>query len=128
MTGSRNGPGDGGIILFDGVCNLCERSVQFVIRHDPNAMFLFAPLQSDFARTLIEDPELGLEELRDGNLDSFVDFDRIEAVIRERGMIPHFGLENYLRTSGTSDPDILDSITKSSTWGETIDGYCKPGK
>lgn len=64
--------GDGGTILFDGVCNLCERSVQFVIRHDPNARFMFAPLQSDYARALIDDPELGLEEFQDGNLDSFI--------------------------------------------------------
>ncbi len=72
MTGNKKGPGDGGIILFDGVCNLCERSVQFVIRHDPDAKFMFAPLQSVYARTLIEDPELGFEELQAGDLDSFV--------------------------------------------------------
>lgn len=33
------------VILFDGVCNLCNRSVQFIIRHDPSGKFLFAPLQ-----------------------------------------------------------------------------------
>jgi len=72
MTGDKKGPGDGGIILFDGVCNLCERSVQFVIRHDPDAKFMFAPLQSDYARTLMEDSELGFEEFQTGDLDSFV--------------------------------------------------------
>ncbi len=72
MTGNKKGPGDGGIILFDGVCNLCERSVQFVIRHDPDAKFMFAPLQSDYARTLLENPELGFDELQAGDLDSFV--------------------------------------------------------
>jgi len=34
------------IILFDGVCNLCNSSVNFVIRHDPNKQFKFAALQS----------------------------------------------------------------------------------
>lgn len=34
------------IVLFDGVCNLCEGFVQFVIRNDRNAQFRFAPLQS----------------------------------------------------------------------------------
>lgn len=34
------------LILFDGVCNLCNSSVQFVIRHDPRAEFKFASLQS----------------------------------------------------------------------------------
>jgi predicted DCC family thiol-disulfide oxidoreductase YuxK len=41
------------VILFDGVCNLCNRSIQFVIRHDPNAQFQFAPLQSDVAHRLL---------------------------------------------------------------------------
>lgn len=36
------------VILFDGVCNLCSASVQFVIERDPNAYFSFASLQSDF--------------------------------------------------------------------------------
>ncbi len=35
------------LILFDGLCNLCNRSVQFVIRHDPAARFHFASLQGD---------------------------------------------------------------------------------
>ena len=41
------------IILFDGVCNLCNGAVQFVIRHDPNARFHFAPLQSELAQQLL---------------------------------------------------------------------------
>jgi predicted DCC family thiol-disulfide oxidoreductase YuxK len=35
------------IILFDGVCNLCNRSVQFIIRHDKKNQFLFGSLQSE---------------------------------------------------------------------------------
>lgn len=34
------------VVFFDGVCNLCARSVQFIIRHDPVAYFCFASLQS----------------------------------------------------------------------------------
>lgn len=41
------------IILFDGVCNLCNRSVQFVIRRDPKKKFQLASLQSESARTLL---------------------------------------------------------------------------
>jgi predicted DCC family thiol-disulfide oxidoreductase YuxK len=41
------------IILFDGVCNLCERSVQFVIRYDSKSVFRFAPLQSETAQRLL---------------------------------------------------------------------------
>lgn len=41
------------IILFDGVCNLCQGSVHFIIRRDPQAHFKFASLQSDTARRLL---------------------------------------------------------------------------
>lgn len=34
------------IVFFDGVCNLCNNTVQFIIRHDRQKIFLFAPLQS----------------------------------------------------------------------------------
>jgi len=39
------------IVLFDGVCNLCNGAVQFVIKRDPAVKFLFASLQSDFGRS-----------------------------------------------------------------------------
>jgi predicted DCC family thiol-disulfide oxidoreductase YuxK len=42
------------LILFDGVCNLCESSVRFVIKRDADATFRFAPLQSDVARDLLQ--------------------------------------------------------------------------
>ncbi len=41
------------VILFDGVCNLCNGSVQFIIARDPAAQFRFAPLDSPAARRLI---------------------------------------------------------------------------
>jgi len=40
------------IILFDGVCNLCNGFVQFIIRHDKREIFTFASLQSDHAASL----------------------------------------------------------------------------
>lgn len=40
-------------ILFDGVCNLCNGFVQFVIRHDPQGRFHFAALQSARAQALL---------------------------------------------------------------------------
>lgn len=42
------------LILFDGVCNLCNSSVQFIIKHDKNNVFLFTPLQSDIGKHLID--------------------------------------------------------------------------
>lgn len=41
-------------ILFDGVCNLCNGSVQFIIKHDPQAIFKFAALQSPAAEKLLQ--------------------------------------------------------------------------
>lgn len=43
------------IILFDGVCNLCNSSVQFIIRHDPDKIYKFASLQSDFAQSFLKE-------------------------------------------------------------------------
>ncbi len=45
--------GDGGvhpIVFYDGVCGLCSKSVQFLLKRDQNGVFRFASLQSDFAR------------------------------------------------------------------------------
>ncbi len=42
------------IVLFDGVCNLCNGAVQFIIRRDPAVHFQFAALQSDVGRALTD--------------------------------------------------------------------------
>ena len=41
------------LILFDGVCNLCNSSVQFVIKKDKANRFVFAPLQSETGQFFI---------------------------------------------------------------------------
>ena len=42
------------IILFDGVCNLCNQSVQFIIKRDKNTSFKFASLQGNTGGKLIK--------------------------------------------------------------------------
>ncbi|WP_053991143.1 thiol-disulfide oxidoreductase DCC family protein [Mangrovimonas sp. TPBH4] len=42
------------LILFDGVCNLCNTSIQYVIKHDKMNRFVFAALQSDLGKSIIE--------------------------------------------------------------------------
>ena len=42
------------IILFDGVCNFCNSSVNKIIRHDKKNRFKFAPLQSEIGKKLLE--------------------------------------------------------------------------
>ena len=42
------------IVLFDGVCNFCNGSVNFMIGHDSRGYFKFAPMQSDVGRELLD--------------------------------------------------------------------------
>jgi len=41
------------IILFDGVCNLCDNTVQHIIKHDKNDIFRFVALQSELGQKII---------------------------------------------------------------------------
>lgn len=43
------------IILFDGICNLCNGAVQFVIKRDKRNKFLFASLQSEEGKQILEE-------------------------------------------------------------------------
>jgi predicted DCC family thiol-disulfide oxidoreductase YuxK len=54
------------IILFDGVCNFCNQSVQFIIKRDPHNYFKFASLQSELGQKLLH--QYGIDE----NTDSVV--------------------------------------------------------
>ena len=42
------------IILYDGVCGLCNRLVQFLLKHDKEGRLRFASLQSDFAEKVLK--------------------------------------------------------------------------
>ncbi len=42
------------LILFDGVCNLCTHSVQFVIQRDAKQQFRFASIQSDLGQKVLQ--------------------------------------------------------------------------
>jgi predicted DCC family thiol-disulfide oxidoreductase YuxK len=68
---------EGPILLFDGVCNLCNWTVQFVIRNDPEGRFRFAPLQSEVGEALVE--YCGVETER---LESFVMIDADEVYVK----------------------------------------------
>ena len=41
------------MILFDGVCNLCDNAVQYVIKHDKKDVFRFVALQSDLGKKIL---------------------------------------------------------------------------
>jgi predicted DCC family thiol-disulfide oxidoreductase YuxK len=54
-----NIPKDKKIILFDGVCNLCDSAVQRIIKHDAKDVFRFVALQSDLGQKIIK--HLGID-------------------------------------------------------------------
>ena len=62
-----NIPSDKKIILFDGVCNLCNGFVQFVIKYDKKDIFRFVALQSELGIEIIK--SVGLNNK---NIDSVV--------------------------------------------------------
>jgi predicted DCC family thiol-disulfide oxidoreductase YuxK len=43
------------LILFDGVCNLCNASIQYVIKHDKKNQFMFTALQSEASKQIIDE-------------------------------------------------------------------------
>jgi predicted DCC family thiol-disulfide oxidoreductase YuxK len=58
-------------ILFDGVCNFCNASINFIIRHDKKDHFRFVPLQSLTGKQL-----LAQLQLNDLSMDSIVLIDQ----------------------------------------------------
>jgi len=56
-------PTDHPILFFDGVCNLCNSTVDFIIRKDTKAVFKFAALQSDIAKATLQDYRLDPDDL-----------------------------------------------------------------
>ena len=55
------------IILFDGVCNLCNATVQFILKRDKHSKFKFASIQGEFGQSTLT--QFGLPTT---NLNSFV--------------------------------------------------------
>src|SRR4051794_11742460 len=76
------------IVLFDGVCNVCDASVNFIIDHDPKGYFKFAPLQSEAGQELAT--KYGLKskvskgDASAGDADDLVPIDSVILVQDER--------------------------------------------
>ncbi|MGB7394364.1 MAG: DCC1-like thiol-disulfide oxidoreductase family protein [Pricia sp.] len=51
------------IVLFDGVCNLCNGAIQFMIKHDKNDLFRYAPLQSDLGQKLLSERQIDTQKI-----------------------------------------------------------------
>ena len=51
------------VILFDGVCNVCDGFVQFILKRDKKGLFYFASLQSDIAQQLLAKHQVQVKAL-----------------------------------------------------------------
>jgi predicted DCC family thiol-disulfide oxidoreductase YuxK len=70
------------VILFDGMCNLCNGSVQFVIKHDPKRQFRFASLQSALGQKILQQFGLPADELN-----SFIFLENANIYTRSTGAL-----------------------------------------
>lgn len=69
------------IILFDGVCNFCNHSVQFIIKRDPNRYFKFASLQNEIGGELLK--KYGLNQ----DMNSFVLIENEKVYVKSSGAL-----------------------------------------
>jgi predicted DCC family thiol-disulfide oxidoreductase YuxK len=70
------------IVLFDGVCNLCNRAVQFILRHDKKKKFLFTSLQGEKGQEI-----LNRFQLPPKHLNSFILLENDKIYTRSSGAL-----------------------------------------
>lgn len=73
------------VILFDGVCNLCNGSVQFILKRDKEKKFLFASLQSNYGQTLLRQLDLPTD-----TFNSFILFENGKVFTRSAAALKMF--------------------------------------
>lgn len=105
------------IILFDGVCNLCNSSVQFVIQHDKKDVFRFVALQSELGQEILK--HIGVNPK---NIDSIILYDPGVAyyykskaaleIAKNLGGFWHFGTIFRIIPTGISN-QLYDYIAKN---------------
>lgn len=77
------------MVLFDGVCNLCSSSVQFVLKHDKKNQFLFGSLQGNYGQEMLQKYRLSASEFN-----SFMLIEEGKLYIKSTGalrMLKHIG-------------------------------------
>jgi len=85
------------IILFDGVCNLCNNSVQFIIKRDKKQRFLYSSLQSDAAQSILLQFQLS-----NSNFDSIIlvengkVYQKSTAILKIAKYLPGFWKVSYV--------------------------------
>lgn len=112
----ENLPKDKKIILFDGVCNLCDSSVQLIIKHDKNDIFRFVALQSELGQQILKHIGVDLK-----TIDSILLYEpgiayyyKAEAVMRiSKDMKGWYSIVSYFSFLGKSANHIYDFIAKN---------------
>ena len=72
----------GTILLFDGVCNLCNGLVRFIVRRDKNGKIRFVPLQSDTGKSLLSKAGLSPD-----SIDTIVYFSGEKILLRSSAIL-----------------------------------------
>ena len=85
------------IVFFDGVCNVCDKTVDFVLKYDKDQRFSFASLQSEFAQNFF------LEHKMNVSLDTIVVFKDGDFLKRSKAML-------YILKNLNGSPRILGAI------------------
>ena len=106
------------ILLYDGVCGLCNRLVQFILRHDPGGVFRFASLQSALAARILE--RHGADA---GDLDTVyvvVNCDQADEKLLARSdaaifILRHLGAAS-LRSAGRAKAPVPTQATATAFW------------
>jgi predicted DCC family thiol-disulfide oxidoreductase YuxK len=79
------------VILFDGVCNLCNSTIKFIIKRDVNNEFMFASLQSKFGKSFLKEKGLNQKNFTTIVLiDSDEFYTKSEAVLRVFKRLPKY--------------------------------------
>ena len=97
------------IVLFDGVCNFCNASVQFILKNDGKAKFYFAPLQSQLAVDLLKSNDINPDTIDSivliSSRDLFLESDAALRIARDLRFpwnwgYPFIFMPRFIRDSG----------------------------
>ena len=105
------------IILFDGLCNLCDAAVQFVIKHDKKDVFRFVAIQSELGEQILK--HIGINPM---NIDSVILYEpgiayyyKSQAaleIVKSLGGFFHFGTVFRIVPTGIRN-NLYDYIAKN---------------
>ncbi|KAB1062693.1 thiol-disulfide oxidoreductase DCC family protein [Salibacter halophilus] len=93
------------IVFYDGVCNLCNGAVQFILKHEKSSVLQFASLQSEFAKNLIKQNKIP------SSVDSIVFYDNENVDVKSKAA---FRIAQHLKAPW-SFVNIFSILPKSVT-------------